>query len=115
MVVLPNFLLTTSKPNFTRNAYCEPQAALKLAEVPGEQEALEHADALTRLVPQSWLRREFEKTDARTVLAQLSSTQWKVMRAVIEGLSTRQIAALRAQYEHDPQPNAPRLPNPGRV
>jgi DNA-binding CsgD family transcriptional regulator/tetratricopeptide (TPR) repeat protein len=76
------------------NDYGELRSALALVELTGDGHVLARADALTRLVPRSWLRHAYASLAPRALGVQkLSPTEQRVLWALVEGLSTKQIAA----------------------
>jgi DNA-binding CsgD family transcriptional regulator len=75
------------------HAYGELRAVLTLARVKGDADLLQRADELSRLAPRSWLRRDYEAV--RTLVngvQKLSPTEYKVMLALAQGMTTGQIA-----------------------
>jgi DNA-binding CsgD family transcriptional regulator len=76
------------------NDYREMLAALAFAPLDRRADALQRADELTRLVPRSWLRRQYDALAAQAASVQaLTRGERRVMLALIEGLTTQQIAA----------------------
>ena len=72
----------------------EAVALLALIEVASNDETLQRADELTRVVPRSWLRRRFVALSERARgVEQLSPAERRVMLAICEGSSTAEIAA----------------------
>ncbi len=75
------------------NRYAEARALLLLLELEADDEALQRADNLTRVVPRSWLRRRYESLAERARgPEQLSPAERRVMYAICEGRSTAEIA-----------------------
>jgi DNA-binding CsgD family transcriptional regulator len=75
------------------NVYGELRASLTLAQLTGDRRALERASELTDLVPRSWLHRQCAGLAQRAQsVAMLSPAEQRVLWALIEGLSTEQIA-----------------------
>lgn len=75
------------------NQYAEAAALVALLAVDPDERLLDRADELTRLAPQSWLRKRYEAL-AEHVRgpAQLSPAERRVMDAICEGRSTAEIA-----------------------
>jgi DNA-binding CsgD family transcriptional regulator len=75
------------------NRYAEARTLLAMLEVHIDDDILQRADQLTRVVPRSWLRRRYESLAERARgPEQLSPAERRVMYAICEGRSTADIA-----------------------
>jgi DNA-binding CsgD family transcriptional regulator len=83
------------------HAYGELRAVLALARVKGNDDLMQRADDLSRLAPRSWLRRDVAAVGALVKsLQQLTPAEQTVMSALMQGMTTEQIAHALQRSRH---------------